>query len=29
MMQDITGEAPAMWGASIIDFGIYHYRCVS
>jgi hypothetical protein len=26
MMQQITGEPPAMWGTSIIGFGIYHYR---
>ena len=29
MMQEITGEPPAMWGASIIGFGIYHYRYAS
>jgi hypothetical protein len=26
MMQQITGEPPAMWGTSIIGFGAYHYR---
>jgi hypothetical protein len=26
LMQDITGEPPAMWGASIIGFGTYRYR---
>ena len=26
MMQEITGEPPAMWGASIVGFGAYHYR---
>ncbi len=25
LMEDITGEAPAMWGASIVGFGSYHY----
>jgi Domain of unknown function (DU1801) len=29
MMQQITGEPPAMWGASIIGFGTYHYRYAS
>lgn len=29
MMQDITGEPPVMWGASIIGFGTYHYRYAS
>jgi hypothetical protein len=29
MMQEITGKPPAMWGASIIGFGIYHYRYAS
>jgi hypothetical protein len=29
MMQEITGEPPAMWGASIIGFGAYHYRYAS
>jgi hypothetical protein len=26
MMHQITGEPSAMWGASIIGFGTYHYR---
>jgi hypothetical protein len=26
MMQEITGEPPAMWGTGIIGFGSYHYR---
>ena len=25
IMQEITGEAPVMWGPSIIGFGTYHY----
>ncbi|MEM7124012.1 MAG: DUF1801 domain-containing protein [Pseudomonadota bacterium] len=25
MMRRLTGEAPAMWGPSIIGFGSYHY----
>lgn len=25
MMRDISGEAPKIWGASIIGFGSYHY----
>ena len=29
MMREITGEPPAMWGASIIGFGTYHYRYAS
>jgi Domain of unknown function (DU1801) len=29
VMQEITGEPPAMWGTSIIGFGIYHYRYAS
>jgi len=29
MMQEITGEAPKMWGASIIGFGSYHYKYAS
>jgi len=29
MMQEVTGEPPAMWGASIIGFGTYHYRYAS
>ena len=26
IMQDITGEEPAMWGTSMVGFGSYHYR---
>ena len=26
LMQEVTGEPPAMWGTSIIGFGRYHYR---
>lgn len=26
MMEDISGYAPKMWGASIIGFGAYHYK---
>lgn len=26
MFTDITGEAPKMWGSSIIGFGTYHYK---
>lgn len=26
LMQKATGEAPKMWGPSIIGFGKYHYR---
>ena len=26
LMQEVTGEPPAMWGSSIIGFGSYHYR---
>jgi len=29
LMQDITGEKPAMWGPSIVGFGTYHYRSAS
>ena len=29
MMQEITGQPPAMWGASIIGFGTCHYRYAS
>ena len=29
MMQEITGEPPKMWGASIIGFGSYHYKYAS
>jgi len=26
MMQEVTGEAPAMWGSAIVGFGAYHYK---
>ncbi len=26
LMNDVTGEEPAMWGPSIVGFGTYHYR---
>ncbi|MEO1013612.1 MAG: DUF1801 domain-containing protein [Pseudomonadota bacterium] len=26
IMKDVTGEAPVMWGGSIIGFGGYHYK---
>jgi Domain of unknown function (DU1801) len=29
IMQEITGEPPAMWGTSIVGFGAYHYRHAS
>ena len=29
LMQDITGEKPAMWGSSIVGFGSYHYKYAS
>jgi hypothetical protein len=29
IMQEITGEPPAVWGTSIIGFGTYHYRYAS
>ena len=29
MMEEITGEKPVMWGASIIGFGTYHYKYAS
>jgi hypothetical protein len=29
VMQEITGEPPAMWGSSIVGFGAYHYRYAS
>ena len=29
MMQEITGEPAAMWGTSIVGFGVYHYRYAS
>jgi Domain of unknown function (DU1801) len=29
LMSDVTGEAPRMWGDSIVGFGSYHYRYAS
>jgi len=29
LMQELTGEPPAMWGTSIVGFGSYHYRYAS
>lgn len=29
LMADVTGEAPRMWGPSIVGFGSYHYRYAS
>ncbi len=29
LMQEITGEKPAMWGPSIVGFGSYHYKYAS
>ena len=29
MMREIAGEAPAMWGSSIVGFGSYHYKYAS
>jgi len=29
LMQKATGEAPAMWGDSIVGFGSYHYTYAS
>jgi hypothetical protein len=26
LMEEITGEPPAMWGGGIVGFGSYHYR---
>lgn len=26
LMQEVTGEEPNMWGASMVGFGSYHYR---
>jgi hypothetical protein len=26
LMQEATGEKPAMWGTSIVGFGQYHYK---
>lgn len=29
LMQDVTGEKPALWGTSIVGFGSYHYKYAS
>jgi hypothetical protein len=29
LMQEITSEPPAVWGTSIVGFGMYHYRYTS
>ena len=29
IMQEITGEKPAMWGPSMVGFGSYHYKYAS
>jgi hypothetical protein len=29
LMQEATGEAPALWGDNIVGFGSYHYRYAS
>lgn len=29
LMQDVTGEPPALWGSSIVGFGQYKYRYAS
>jgi len=29
IMQRVTGEAPEMWGGSIVGFGSYHYKYAS
>lgn len=29
LMADVTGEAPRIWGDSIVGFGQYHYRYAS
>jgi|SRR5690554_1925287 len=26
LMQEVTGEAPRMWGSTIVGFGNYHYK---
>lgn len=26
LMQEISGEAPKMWGTSMVGFGTYHYK---
>lgn len=29
LMEEVTGETPAMWGASMVGFGSYHYKYAS
>lgn len=29
IMEEVTGEKPAMWGASMVGFGSYHYKYAS
>ena len=29
LMREVTGEAPRMWGSSIVGFGSYHYTYAS
>jgi len=29
LMEEVSGEPPAMWGAGIVGFGSYHYRYAS
>lgn len=29
LMGEVTGEAPTMWGESIVGFGSYHYKYAS
>ncbi len=29
LMREVTGEAPKMWGDSIVGFGSYHYKYAS
>lgn len=26
MFKEVTGESPAMWGTSIVGYGLYHYK---
>ena len=26
LMEEVTGEKPAMWGSSMVGFGSYHYK---
>jgi len=29
IMEEVTGDKPKMWGASIVGFGTYHYKYAS